>query len=77
MRKMGGLGTLETEKGCELGWELNMIRGEETEERLMGEETGRSEGEEAPAFSGDGGGNGSLTVFHSTSSISITLWISV
>lgn len=28
-------------------------------------------------FSGEGGGNGALTVLHSGSSISITLWVTV
>ena len=49
-----------------------MIRGGETEEKAI-----RRGGGEGETFSGDGGGNGALTVLHSGSSISITLWVSV
>ena len=52
-----------------------MIRGGETEEKAI--RRGGGEGEEGETFSGDGGGNGALTVLHSGSSISITLWVSV
>lgn len=53
-----------------------MIRGGETGERLS-EGGEREEGGGCKRSAVMAGGNGALTVLHSGSSISITLWVSV